>query len=366
MTTDFTREALTLARQGEGRVSPNPAVGAVVVSGGQIIGRGFHTWAGVKHAEVLALEQAGEAARGATMYVTLEPCAHQGRTGACVQAILAAGVARVVVITEDPNPLVAGQGLAALRAAGVEVELDGTHAEEACVLNLAFFHFMRTGLPLVTLKSALTLDGKIAAPEDNSGWITSERARAHVQTVRHAHDAILTGINTVISDDCLLTDRSGRERARPLLRIILDSLLRLPLDSQMVRSAQRDVMAVCTSVAPQWRRDALEKAGVEVLVADGPGGRPDLRLVAQELAARKYLSLMIEAGSKVNWAALESGVIDRILFYFAPKILGGMQSLPVAGGIGRKRRVDAIRFRNTRLQMIPPDEFLVEAWLEKD
>ncbi|MBI4891983.1 MAG: bifunctional diaminohydroxyphosphoribosylaminopyrimidine deaminase/5-amino-6-(5-phosphoribosylamino)uracil reductase RibD [Acidobacteria bacterium] len=365
MTTDFTREALTLARQGEGRVSPNPAVGAVVVRDGQVVGRGFHTWAGVKHAEVLALEEAGEAARGATLYVTLEPCAHQGRTGPCFEAILAAGISRVVSITEDPNPLVAGKGFAQLRAAGVEVILDAAMADDALALNLAFFHFMRTGQPLVTLKAALTLDGKIAAPEDNSGWITSERARAHVQTIRHSHDAILTGINTVISDDCLLTDRSGVERARPLLRIVMDSLLRLPLDSKMVQDAHGDVMAVCTSVAPPWRREALEKAGVEVLVADGAGGRPDLARVVQELARRKYLSLMIEAGSKVNWAALESGVVDRILFYFAPKILGGMQSLPVAGGIGRRRRVDAIRFHNTRLHMIPPDEFLVEGWLDK-
>ncbi len=365
MSSEYIREALELARQGEGRVSPNPAVGAVVVKDGQVAGRGFHTWQGVKHAEVLALEEAGEAARGATLYVSLEPCSHQGRTGPCTQAIIDAGVARVVAITEDPNPAVAGQGFQRLRAAGVEVMVDGRLSEEALDLNRAFFHFMRTGLPLVTLKSALTLDGKIAAPEDNSGWITSERARAHVQQVRHRHDAILTGINTVISDDCLLTDRSGQERSRPLLRIVVDSLLRLPLDSKMVASCQKDVLAVCTSVAPEWRREALAGKGVEVLVADGPGGRPDLAKVVRELAARKYLSLMIEAGSKVNWAALESGVVDRILFYYAPKILGGMQSLPVAGGIGRRRRVDAIRFHGTKVQTIPPDEFVVEAWLDK-
>jgi diaminohydroxyphosphoribosylaminopyrimidine deaminase/5-amino-6-(5-phosphoribosylamino)uracil reductase len=365
MSSEFIREALELARQGEGRVSPNPAVGAVLVKDGQVVGRGFHTWQGVKHAEVVALEEAGEAARGATLYVSLEPCSHQGRTGPCTQAIIDAGVARVVAITEDPNPAVAGRGFQRLRAAGLEVIIDGRLTEEARELNRAFFHFMRKGLPLVTLKSALTLDGKIAAPEDNSGWITSERARAHVQQVRHRHDAILTGINTVISDDCLLTDRSGQERSRPLLRIVVDSLLRLPLDSKMVKSCQKDVMAVCTSVAPAWRREALEQRGVEVLVADGPGGRPDLAQVVRALAGRKYLSLMIEAGSKVNWAALESGVVDRILFYYAPKILGGMQSLPVAGGIGRRRRVDAIRFHGAKVQMIPPDEFVVEAWLDK-
>jgi len=366
MNPEWIREALALARQGLGRVSPNPAVGAVVVRDGRVVGRGFHTWAGVKHAEAIALEEAGEAARGADLYVTLEPCAHTGRTPPCVDAILGAGIARVISITEDPNPLVAGQGFARLRAAGVEVVLLEEFAEEARRLNLAFFHFMRTGRPLVTLKSALTLDGKIAAPEDNTGWITSEKARAHVQIVRHEHDAILTGINTVLGDDCLLTDRSGLERARPLLRIVLDSLLRLPPSSRMVQSCRNDVLAVCTSVAPPQRRTALEERGVEVIALDGEGGRPDLRRVVSLLAERKYLSLMIEAGSKVNWSALESGAVDRILFYYAPKILGGMQSLPVAGGLGRRRRSDAILFRDVRLMPIPPDEFLLEAWLVKD
>lgn len=365
MNPEWIREALALARQGVGRVSPNPAVGAVIVAGGRAVGRGFHTWEGVKHAEVLALEEAGEAARGADLYVTLEPCAHTGRTPPCVEAIIGAGIARVFSITEDPNPLVAGKGFARLREAGVEVVLLQEFAEEARRMNLAFFHFMRTGRPLVTLKSALTLDGKIAAPEDNTGWITSERARAHVQTVRHEHDAILTGINTVLGDDCLLTDRSGLPRARPLLRIVLDSLLRLPPGSRMVQSCRGDVLVVCTSVAPAARRAALQQRGVEVVALDGEGGRPDLKRVVALLAQRQYQSLMIEAGSKVNWSALESGAVDRILFYYAPKILGGVESLPVAGGLGRRRRSDAILFRDVRLTPIPPDEFLLEAWLVK-
>ncbi|MBI5281222.1 MAG: bifunctional diaminohydroxyphosphoribosylaminopyrimidine deaminase/5-amino-6-(5-phosphoribosylamino)uracil reductase RibD [Candidatus Solibacter usitatus] len=367
MSIEYLREALSLARQGLGLVSPNPAVGAVLVAGnGDVVGRGFHTWAGVRHAEVIALEQAGPRANGATLYINLEPCCHQGRTGPCTEALIDARVARVVVITEDPDPRAAGNGLRRLRETGVEIVVDSTLAAEAEELNRPFFHFMRTGLPLVTLKSAVTLDGKIAAPEDNSGWITSERARAHVQELRHLHDAILTGINTVLADDCQLTDRSGLERPRPLLRVVLDSLLRLPLDSRMVETCNHDVLAVCTSVAPAWRRQALGARGVEVLAADGPGGRPDILKVVQELGARQYQSLMIEAGSKVNWTALESGAADRIFFYYAPKILGGMQSLPVAGGLGRRRRSDAIRFTGTRLYPIPPDEFAVEAWLRKD
>jgi diaminohydroxyphosphoribosylaminopyrimidine deaminase/5-amino-6-(5-phosphoribosylamino)uracil reductase len=361
MNTHYLADVLALARQGLGRTSPNPNVGAILVRDGEVVGRGFHTWTGSRHAEIVALDDAGERARGATLYINLEPCSHQGRTGPCAEALVRAGVARVVAIHEDPNPLVAGRGFALLRAGGVELEIDPALAHEAEALNRAFFHFMRTGRPLVTLKSALTLDGKIAAPEDNSGWITSEKARAHVQQIRHLHDAIMTGIGTVLADDCLLTDRSGLERSRPLLRIVLDSQLRLPLHSRMVESCRGDLLAVCTSVASAARRKLLEERGVEVLVADQPGGQTDMHAVVQALAARKYLSLMIEAGSKVNWAALEGGVADRIYFYYAPKILGGLQSLPVAGGIGRRRRVDAIRLRDLSLHLITPDEFAVEA-----
>ncbi len=360
------RQALDLARQGVGRTSPNPAVGAVIVQDGEVVGRGFHTWFGVKHAEVVALEDAGDHARGATLYVTLEPCSHTARTGPCADAVIQAGIRRVVVAMEDPNPIVRGQGLQRLRDAGVEVVLAREYEQEAVRLNEPFVHFMRTGRPLVMLKAAVTLDGKIAAPEDNRGWITSETARAHVQTLRHHTDAILSGIGTVLADDCLLTDRSGDERSRPLLRIILDSQLRLPLTSKMVASCREDVLAVTTSAAPATRRKALEAKGVKVIVCDGPDGRTHPRCVVEHLARERYLSLMIEAGSKVNWAVLEAGVVDKIFFYYAPKILGGMQSLPVAGGAGRRRRKDAIRFHGIQLHPIASDEFAVEAWTNKE
>ena len=363
--TPFMAEALALAAKGAGQTSPNPAVGAVVVRDGDIVGRGFHVWSEKRHAEVEALQQAGEKARGATVYVTLEPCAHQGRTGPCADALIDAGVARVVAAMEDPNPVVSGRGFAKLRNAGIDVEVDLEARAPAEKLNEAFVFFMRTGLPLVTLKSALTLDGKIAAPQDNSGWITSEKARAHVQELRHGSDAILTGIGTLLADDCLLTDRSGAPRSRPLLRIVVDSQLRIPLTSQMVTSASNDVAVVTTSAAPDERRRALEDRGIEVLTFDGPTGRTNFGMIAQWLASEKYQSLMIEAGSKVNWSSLESGVVDRIFFYYAPKILGGLQSLPVAGGAGRQRRADAMRFRNVTLHSITDDEFAVEAWLIK-
>lgn len=365
MTHRYLEEALELAARGVGRTSPNPAVGAVIVRGEEVVGRGFYVAGGIKHAEVLALEEAGDKARGATMYVTLEPHCFEGRTPPCTGAILAAGIRKVIAPLEDPNPRVSGRGFAQLRDAGVEVEIADAYAPRAAQMNEAFLHFMRTGLPLVTVKAAVTLDGKIAAPEDNQGWITSDLARAHVQTLRHRSDAILTGIGTVLADNCLLNDRSGQERARPLLRIVLDSQLRLSPESRMVESCRGDVMAVTTSAGSGERRRRLEAKGVRVEVLEGADGRASLRAVTELLAREKYLSLMIEAGSRVNWTALESDIADKIFFYYAPKVLGGMQSLPVAGGAGRRRRADAIRFQGVTLHSITPDEFAVEAFLEK-
>lgn len=364
MTAAFMQEALDLARKGRGLASPNPMVGAVLVRDGEVVGRGFHTFAGVQHAETIALAQAGDRARGATLYLNLEPCSHQGRTPPCVDALLRAGIVRVVAPLSDPNPLVRGEGFRKLQAAGVEVEMATDFAAEAEKLNEPFLHFMRTNRPLVTLKTAITLDGKISAPDDNRGWITSERARAHVQQLRHDHDAILTGIGTVLADNPLLTDRTGLPRCRHLLRIVMDSQLRLPLDSNMARSADGDLVVVTTSASSPERRKMVESRGVRVLVFDGPGGRADLRSIVDWLGSHRYLSLMIEAGSKLNWTALESGCVDRIFFYYGPKILGGLEALPLAGGIGRRRRSDAIRVHSMRIHQIPPDEFAVEGYID--
>jgi diaminohydroxyphosphoribosylaminopyrimidine deaminase/5-amino-6-(5-phosphoribosylamino)uracil reductase len=364
-TQPYMDQALALAREGVGRVSPNPAVGALLVRNGEIVGSGFHTYAGVRHAEIIALEQAGRRAQGSTLYITLEPCCHQGRTGACTDALIQTGIGRVVAAMEDPNPLVAGKGFARLRDAGIEVEMAPEYADRAAEMNQAFIHFMHTGRPLVILKAAVTLDGKISAPEDNSGWITSERARQHVQVMRHQSDAILTGVGTVLADDPLLTDRSGLERSRPLMRVVLDSTLRIPLESKMVASVKDDLLVVTTSASSPARRAALQSRGVKVTVCDGPDGRVDLAKVVEHLGREKYRSLMIESGSKVNWAALDCKIVDKIYFYYAPKILGGIQSLPVVGGSGRKRRRDAIRFRDVKVHPIPPDEFAVEAWMER-
>ena len=359
------QEALDLARQGIALTSPNPMVGCVIVREGAVVGRGFHTWNGLKHAEILALDEAGDLARGGTAYVTLEPCSHTGRTGPCADALIEAGIARVIAAAQDPNVLVAGQGFARLRNAGIEVGIAREYEAEAVRLNEPFFHFMRTAKSLVTLKCAMTLDGKIAAPEDNSGWITSERARAHVQQLRHAADVMITGIGTVLADDPLLTDRSGLPRARQLLRVVLDSTLRLPLHSRLVKSVDDDLLIAATSAASAERRKALESRGIEVRILDGPRGRVDIRDVVSVLSERRFLSVIIEAGSKVNWAALESGAVDKVFLYYAPKILGGTESLPMAGGAGRLRRTDAIVLERTTLHSIPPDEFAVEAYIRK-
>jgi len=366
MKTAFLREALELARRGKGQTSPNPMVGAILVRDGGVVGSGFHTFAGMKHAEIRALEDAGALARGATLYINLEPCSHQGRTGPCADALIAAGVSRVVAAMQDPNPRVAGEGFAKLRAGGIDVELAGEFTAEAEKLNEDFVHFMRTGRPLVTLKAALTLDGKIAAPDDNRGWITSDVARADVQQLRHSSDAILTGIGTVLADDCLLTDRTGQPRSRPLLRIVADSQLRIPLDSKMVASSQDDLAIVTTSAASAERRKALESRGVQILIFDGRGGRTDLRRLVDWLGQEQRLSLLIEAGSKLNWAVLDSGIADKVFFYYAPKILGGTESLPMAGGTGRRRRTDAILLHNIQLHPIAGDEFAVEGYIRRE
>ena len=316
-----------------------------------MVGRGYHTWAGVKHAEVLALEEAQERARGATLYVTLEPCASHGRTPPCIGRDSGGGRAqsgRAYGGSQSAGHAAADSCVCGTRAwkwrSGRAIRGSGPPRS-----TKPFVHFMRTGRPLVTLKAAVTLDGKIAAPEDNAGWITSETARAHVQTLRHRSDAILTGIGTVLADDCRL-DRSHRDwsaagRCCGLCSIRSCACLRIG----SATSCNDDVLVVTTSRRRRTGGGVSRAMGVRVEVLESSDGRVSLQGVVELLAREKYLSLMIEAGSRVNWSALESGVADKIFFYYAPKILGGMQSLPVAGGAGRRRRKDAIRFRDVKL-----------------
>jgi len=372
----FLRQALELARYGIGLTAPNPNVGAVIVDDrGEVVGTGFHTYDGVKHAEILALEQAGERARGATLYINFEPCSHQGRTGPCADALIAAGIRRVVAGVVDPNPLVRGQGFARLREADVIVA-SGFLADECQRLNEAFANYIRRHLPLVTLKTAMTLDGKIAPPPGESdnptalgaatasgGWITSEVARAHVQELRHRSDAILVGVGTIIADDPLLTDRSGLPRRRPLLRVIVDTRLRLPLESRLVQSGHDDVLVVC-SLAEEKRKQTLREHGIRVeqLPAATPDGRPNMGSLVRLLGESEITSLLIEGGAMINWAALHSGVVDKVFLYYAPKILAGAGSVPFATASGFTRMRDAAYVKSIRLHRFGED-FAVEGYL---
>ncbi|MGO9519070.1 MAG: bifunctional diaminohydroxyphosphoribosylaminopyrimidine deaminase/5-amino-6-(5-phosphoribosylamino)uracil reductase RibD [Candidatus Korobacteraceae bacterium] len=384
----FMQQALELARKGVALASPNPCVGAVLVAdNGDVVGRGTHTYEQQKHAEVLALEEAGAQARGSTLYLNLEPCTHVGRTGPCADALIAAAVRRVFVAMRDPNPVVSGGGLAKLRSAGIEVS-EGLCEAEAKKLNEAFAKYIRRKRPFVTLKTAMTLDGKIAPPPGESdsadtlaasgGWITSTEARAHVHEMRHANDAIMVGVGTVIADDPLLTDRTGYPRRRPLLRVILDSKLRLPLDSRVVKTAREDLIVFCC-FAEENKRQELEALGVIVEQVpmhhppeDGtllfPGrspaadGRPDLDLVMAKLGEREITSLIVEGGAMVNWAALAARIVDKIFFYYAPKILAGTGSIPFALGAGYRRISEAAYVKALTLHRFGED-FAVEGYL---
>jgi diaminohydroxyphosphoribosylaminopyrimidine deaminase/5-amino-6-(5-phosphoribosylamino)uracil reductase len=405
-------QALELARKGVALAAPNPYVGAIIVgSNGSILGQGFHTYEGLKHAEVIALEEAqrnGASLEEATLYLNLEPCCHQGRTGPCTQAVVASNIKRVVIAMRDPNPLVEGRGIEQLRTAGVEV-IEGVLQDEARKLNESFAKYIRRHEPLVTLKAGMTLDGKIAPPPaaaaptpversgPTGGWITSETARAHVQELRHASDAIMVGVGTIIADDPLLTDRTGKPRRRPLLRVIVDSRLRLPLESRVVKSAQNDVLVLC-SFAEEKRKRELEACGIRVeqvavahvaapaAVPDnvrqmpsrrrtGTGvpihteagmvsadGRPDMGSMMRRLGEMQITSLLIEGGALINWAALAAGVVDKVFLYYAPRILAGMGSVPFARGAGFRHMGEAAHVQHVAIHHFGED-FAVEGYI---
>ena len=327
--------ALDLAGKGVGLASPNPTVGCVIVKDGAILGEGFHQYDLRDHAEIVALKQAGTRARGATLYVTLEPCNSTGRTGPCSEAIVAAGLARVVAATEDPNPRTRGAGFERLRRAGIDVETGFLRAE-AQKLNEAFACWITTRRPFVTLKSALTLDGQLVLPQERGNkkraWITSEESRARVHGMRHASDALLTGIGTILADNPLLTDRSGRPRRRRLLRVILDTKLRLSLKTRIVASADHDLLVFTAVPSKSSKARKLREAGVELIHAKSPGGRIDLSLVLDELGRREILGVLVEAGPRLNGAALTAGIVHKLVLFYAPKLAGdtGVPFLPAA------------------------------------
>jgi diaminohydroxyphosphoribosylaminopyrimidine deaminase/5-amino-6-(5-phosphoribosylamino)uracil reductase len=356
--------ALELAEASVGMASPNPQVGCVLARGAEILGSGAHFYDLYDHAEIAALKDAaaaGHDVRGATAYVTLEPCSHHGRTGPCADALIAAGIARCVVATGDPNPAVNGRGIDRMRAAGIQVDL-GLMVERARRLNDAFAMSMTRHRPFVTLKAALSVDGYLAPPPSRRGpeaapfWLTGSEARGEVQRLRHTSDAILTGIGTVLADDPLLTDRTGLPRRRPLLRVLLDSRLRLPLRAKLVQTAQKngaeDLWIFCGTDAPMERQAALEELGAKVVHVGAAAGL-DLAEVLAHLHAAGMLSLLVEGGSAVNGVFLSSDLVDRAVLFYAQTELGA-DAVPFAAGSAGPFALEE-RFISMRKQMFGAD-----------
>lgn len=355
------RKALALAKKGIGLASPNPSVGCVAVQDGRIVGRGWHEYARLDHAEVRALREAGERARGATVYVTLEPCCHQGRTPPCADLLVKSGVRRVVVARIDPNPRVSGQGVDRLRGAGIQVDV-GLMSEEAGRIIEPFACRMTTGLPLVVSKVGMTLDGRIGIAgdhRDNDRRITSPESREFGHALRLGLDAILVGVGTVLSDDPELTYRGAPPKAKPLMRVVLDPWLRTPSNARLLRTRSlAPVLVFCNPEAIPARRAELEEQGAEVLSVPYRGGELDLRAVLTELGARGVLGVLVEGGARVHWSFLSGEFVDLFYFIVAPFILGGSSAVPCVGGKGYSAIAEAPRFRISRSFSIGPDTVL--------
>lgn len=354
---DYMRRALKLAERG--RTSPNPMVGAIIVKDGVVVGEGFHPKAGEPHAEVFALRDAGIEARGATMYVTLEPCCHYGRTGPCTQALINAGIAEVYVAMVDPDPKVAANGLEELRAAGIEVHCPLCE-DEARGLNEAYIKHRNTGLPLVTLKSAMSLDGKIATRTGDSKWITNERSRAYAHKIRGRVDAILVGGNTARADDPSLTARMGRRISYPA-RVVVTGTGELP-EGLKLFAPQGDVIVAASPSAGLDTLRKLEKTGARILTLRQEDGRVSITDLMRQLAQLGHLSVLIEGGGDVAASALQERVVDKVLYFYAPRIIGGRDSVDSVGGLGAETVASAIKLDRMRVRRFG-DDLAVEGYV---
>ena len=359
----FMRRALELAQMAEGDTSPNPMVGAVIVDGdGNIVGEGYHHKAGQPHAEINTLAAAGDKAKGATVYVTLEPCSHYGRTGPCCEALIKAGVKRVVSAVTDPNPLVAGRGLNRLREAGIEVT-EHVCEDEAKKLNEKFFFWITHKRPFVSLKYAMTLDGRLAAAGGDSKWITGTEARTYAHYLRKTHDAVLVGKNTVLQDDCELTTRMV-EGKNPI-RIVLDSKATIPLNAKILNGEAKTIVAVSEAV-PQDKLDELQKlTTVEVLKLPQRNGHLDLQALLEKLAAMEITSVLLEGGSEVHGAFNDAGLAERVYAFIAPKIIGGKNAIGPVGGIGSTDMGKALKLHGVEYKQLGAD-FLITGRTERD
>lgn len=354
----YMAEALRLARNALGNTSPNPVVGAVIVKGGKIIGRGYHKRAGMPHAEIEAIKGAKAKLRGATLYVTLEPCCHHGRTPPCTRAIIDAGISRVVAAMHDPNPIVSGRGIRELQNAGIKVEV-GPLENEAKKLNEIYINHITTGLPFITSKIAMSLDGKIATSSGESRWITCEESRAYVHRLRKKADAILVGVNTIIKDNPRLTCRLPGKKERHPVRVIADSRLRTPIDSQLLRLQGETVIAT-TKLADERRKKELEKNGAKIITVPGKDGHVNLRSLFKTLGKMGITSILSEGGSEMNASILSENLADRYLFFIAPSIIGGRDSMPAFGGSDPGKMADIKKLEIIQTKKIGRD-LLVEA-----
>jgi diaminohydroxyphosphoribosylaminopyrimidine deaminase / 5-amino-6-(5-phosphoribosylamino)uracil reductase len=358
------QRALELAAMATGRTNPNPMVGAVIVKDGQIIGEGYHHKAGTPHAEIHALNQAGAHAAGADLYVTLEPCSHFGRTPPCADAVIRSGIMRTVVAAVDPNPQVAGRGIQRLREAGIEVEV-GVLEQEAARLNEVFFKYIQTGLPFVALKTAMTLDGKIAACSGDSKWITGEDARKYVHELRNIYDAILVGIGTVLKDDPQLNTRLDGDDKRDPLRIIIDGNLDIPTDSNIVKTAkQQKTLIFCADSADLTKRLQLESLGFKIIDLNCTPELIPLDEVIARLGQMGICSLLVEGGGEINAYLLEHCLIDKVYWFVAPKIIGGRLAPSPIGGRGIEHMSDAIALTSVELNRFT-DDMLITGYIKE-
>jgi diaminohydroxyphosphoribosylaminopyrimidine deaminase/5-amino-6-(5-phosphoribosylamino)uracil reductase len=360
----FMTAAIRLAQKGRGRVSPNPLVGAVIVQGNKIVASGYHHFYGGPHAEVYALNKAGGRARGADLYINLEPCCHFGKTPPCTNALIESGIRRVFIGITDPNPLVSGKGINKLRRAGIAVET-GILENECRRLNESFIKYITQKVPFAVLKLAATLDGKIATKTGDSRWISGEDSRRLVHRLRFESDAVLVGSGTVIADDPQLTvrDYAGAHKKNPV-RIIVDSRLRMPLRSRLLKTAgEIKTIIATTRQASKNKILKLAQPGAEVLIVSSRNKRVDLKCLMKHLASQGIASVLIEGGSELSAAALEDGIVDKVLFFYAPKIIGGVHARTMVGGAGVAKISDAITLSDVRYKKLGTD-ILVQGYIK--
>jgi diaminohydroxyphosphoribosylaminopyrimidine deaminase/5-amino-6-(5-phosphoribosylamino)uracil reductase len=356
----YMRRAMSLAKRGAGWVNPNPMVGAVIVKDGRIIGEGFHEFFGGPHAEVNAIRAAREPVAGGTLYVTLEPCSHTGKTPPCAERIAAEKISRVVAGTTDPNPVVNGKGISYLESHGIVVET-GMMEQPIKRMNEAFNKYIRTGMPFVVLKSAMTLDGKIATVTNASRWITGESSRRMVHRMRHQLSAVMVGVNTVVSDDPLLNIRLKGKWKNPL-KIIADSHGRISLEAKVLTNDPQLTIVATTNLADKEKLKAIERMGSQVLVCPAKNGQVDLGYLMHMLGAMDIGSVMIEGGGTIAFSALREGIVDKVVCFIAPKILGGANAPTPVGGEGIAKMEEALNLREMRTTKIGAD-IMVEGWL---